>query len=296
MSTETFDRIKKWAKVINRKPNYDCTHFYLSDNEKTMIIDLTRMEEMPTILKKLAEKEKSYLFIDLDNSKTVRYYAYDVSPTNFVFTDEKEGELLFSLVEGDVLKYIENNISELTTEKAPMSALVDMCRAEFQKIPPVTQPEPRRLAYEGSNYGSGFHNPIHNRPTSPSQPFGQHVGSQQHGWANSTNYNTAYKEREQFSETLYSLVKRGETGPAVDHIRNFLTEKWEDKDMLNIIFRMISVERMDFISLKELLIMTDPIKDQISERAGVLAKFQAIVKKTKPRKAISLLKEVQPNA
>jgi len=293
MSTESFDRIKKWAKLINKKPNYDCTHFYLSDNERTMIIDLTRMEVMPPQLKKLSEKEKSYLFIDLNNPKTVRYYAHDVSPA---IVEEVVGEILFSLVENDILKYIENNICELTTEKAPMTALVDMYKDEFQRvIPSVAPPEPKRLSHEGSRYGTG-----HNQPTSHTNPYGQHMGGtpyQHAAWGASSNYNaSAYKEREQFMDTLYSLVKRGETGPAVDHIRAFLTSKWEDKEALNIVFRMLSLDKMDFISLKELLIMTDPIKNEVSERAVMLAKFEAFVNRTKPRKALSLLKEVHPNA
>lgn len=288
MSTETFDRIVKWAKLINRKPNCDCTHFYLSDNEKVMIIDLTRMAKMPSILKKLSEKEKSYLFIDLDNDKTARYYAYDVCPETFCFTGEKEGKFLFNIVEDEVLDYIETNASELTTEKSPLTALVEMSKGDFQRVatpmPPVQQPSSRH-GYEGHAYSG------HNTRTNCQNPYGNS------NWQSGANTNYEFtKERDRITDTLYSLIKTCKTGAAVDYIHEFVKQKESDKEMLNSIFRFLSVDKMDIISLKELLIATESIKEQISERGTVFTKFQAMVYKAKPKKAKALLTEIQVNA
>ncbi len=288
--------IKKWAKLINAKPNCNCTHFYLSDNEKVMIIDLTRMTKMPTVLKKLSDKEKSYLFINLDDSKAVRYYAYNICPKTFAFIGEKDGQLLMNIVEDDVLKYIEDNISELTNEKAPLSKIVEMNKGEYQKIlPPVHQPT--RQSYEGNSHFNNHYNGGHR--TNHQYPYGQQVGTSETGWAghNSNNNNfTSYKERDQFTETLYGLIKTGRTGPAVDHIQDFMTKKLEDKDMLNMIFRSLSTDKLDFISLKELLLSTEKVKEQIYERAGTVTKFIALVRKSKPGKAELLLKGIQIDA
>jgi hypothetical protein len=286
MITETFDRIVKWAKLINAKPNLNCTHFYLSENEKTMIIDLTRMTTMPPPLKALGEKEKSYLFVDLNNRKSVRYYAYDISPKNFSFVGEKDGEILMSAVEDDILRYIEDNISELTNEIAPMSKLVAMNKGDFQKLlPPVQQPTQR--SYDTQGY---------HRSTNPNYPYTS--SSSHNNWAGTPNnaYGASYKERELFCDTIYALVKQGKTGSAVDHIREYVNKKDLDKDTLNIILKFIIIDKMDIISLKELIILTEPFKDSLNERSTIIAKFQAMVNKAKPQKAKSLFREIQPNA
>ena len=279
MSSDTFENIKKWAKVINEKPNYDCTHFYLSDNEKSMIIDLKRMEKTPQVLQKLDEKEKAYLFIDLDNDKIIRYYAFNISPTTYAYTDEIDGKLMFVLAATSILKYIEDNISDLCTNTTPRSRLAEIDKPNYERLIPQ----------------STF--PVH----SPSgTQYGKHLGgspAQHEAWSNTSTLSLGYKEREQFLDTLYSLVKFARTAAAVDHIRSFVEKKKDsDKEMLNTIFRFISIDRLNLISIKELLLTTESIKDDLVERASVLTKFKTLVMNTKAKKATSILKEFQVDA
>lgn len=284
MSTEAFDRIVKWARVINEKPNFNCTHFFLQDNEKAMIIDLSRMPEVPKVLEKLKEKEKAYLFIDLNNSKFVRYYAHDIQDGTSVFVNEVEGEILFSAVEKQILSYIEDNISEITNHKTPITRLVEMNEKDYDKNKSIIHSHPIQQSTNHSHYNRTNHNNL----------YGVHFGgeSQQH----SNVWQSTYKEREQFMDSLYAFVKQGKTASAVDLIHDFISNKKEDSEILNAVFRLISVEKLDVISLKELLIATKSMKNELGERGSIVAKFKNIVNKARPQKADYLIREIESHA
>lgn len=297
MSTEAFDSIVKWAKLINEKPNYSSTYFFLSDNAKAMIIDLSRMKEMPNALKRLKEKEKAYLFIDLTDEKSVRYYAHDIQSNvgaSPVYINETEGELLFSVVENDVLSFIEENISDLTNHKMPLTRLVEMNEKDYNKVwgsRPTQNPQSSNYNRDDSHIKTNVQNP-YGVPTGGT-PY-QH--SAWPAFESKSFPLSSYKEREQFIEAIYSAVKYGKTANAVDHIYEFISNKKEDKEMLNSIFRFISLDKLDIISLKELLKATSPIKEELSERESIFKKFKDIVTKTRPKMAESLISEIEANA
>lgn len=272
MTTEAFDRIVKWARVINSMPNNDCKFFYLSDNERAMIIDLSQMKELNPTIKHLRKKEKAYLFIDLKNDKYVRYHAFDVNQMAQVI-DPFDGELLMSILEKDILDFIEINIKELTRHEAPFSKIVEMHSTTFSKACPDRPiiPLPART---GSTYTP--------------------QGTSHNNYSNyNNNYNLTYKEREKFFDTLYAFIKQGKTTSAIDFINDFMSSKTvEDKDILNDIFKFITLDKLDFISTKQLFKSTETLKESLSDRTVSLTRFKSNVIATKGKKAATLISDI----
>lgn len=282
MSTEAFDRIKKWARLINQKPNYDCTFFYLSENEKAMIIDVGFMKEKPPVLTQLSTKNKAYLFVDLNNDKSCRYYAHDITQSDDV-VNEIEGEILIENVERYILFFIEKSMKEISSWEDPYSQFVRMNKIDLaagtstsSTALTTNQPTVTRQTYDYRD----------NKTTTPYGQFGYHTNQYSNSYAQ-------FQKRDKFVDGIVAMVKQGRTAAAIDTSREWFKENGEDKELVGAVLRGIVLEKIDVMVAREIIFASLPLKDNESDRTSFISKVKIHIENIKPYMSDSLLKEAQ---
>jgi hypothetical protein len=282
MNTDKHKVILQLVKLVNKKPNPNCDYFYLSANERSMIIDLDHMENLTPTLAQLSKLDKKYLFVDILNPKILRYYGFNIDPETQNFADEKEGEIFFSLVEDSLLKFFEENILEISKFDTPYSELYESLEKEST---------PSKVSSMQTTYS--------NPPCQQyNRPVRDLIGTGYDWRENNPTYknfgSSVYKDREAFQDAVYALVKNNKTGEAVDYINDFMSNKnKEDKELLNSIFRFISLDKMDLLSGMALIKSTENMKYFISERNDLIDKYKGLAYKASPRKNNRLYKEAR---
>lgn len=258
--------IRTWLTLINKKPNNNCRFFFLAENEKAIIIDL---EKMPTLLMRfndLDKCEKSYLFVDMDYPRNVRYYGFDIDRKTFGFCNEVGPiEFPFAEAEDAIYTFLEDNAAELSKWHKPYTELLaSEIGSTTTAITTTNIMGPTPMTGFGANR-SGIH---HNTP------YGIYH----------QNQSSTYKDREAFVDKVYLLVKNGRTSLAIDFIADYLKDRSEEKDLVNDIYRSILIDKLDILTARQLLLSTKEKRDDFLGRSIFADKFKELIARySKPK-------------
>ena len=261
--------IYRWLNLINKKPNQNCKFFWLGENEKAIIIDL---EMMPTLLMRLVQLdkcEKKFLFVDMFAPKNVRFFGFDIDGKSRELVNEVKGHIPFFEAEDALFTFLEDHAAELSKWHKPYTSILDE--------------EISREKSHTNIMGPGPLTPEIGKKCSSAQTVNYPYTSQP-SINNYSSYNSSYKEREDFIDKLYFLVKCGRSSLAIDYVNSFLEEKVEDKDLVNAIYKMIVIDKLDLFVARQLLLSTNEKKDLFSDRKIFAEKFKEFSKRvSKPR-------------
>lgn len=233
--SDKFTKICNYAKVIAKKPNTRSDYFYLDEYGQMMMLSANKLAELPRELEEMKKRQYWILFIDLENTKTLRWFGYDIGdPLRETFKNELEGVIPWSLMEDLVLAFFEKNIGDLCQFTNPNEELERILNKHSA------------TTHSQTSFYETRHPTYHQRNTYDHRAYQNNYDSV---------WGQAYKDREAFLSQLYKLINEGKTGKAIDFISEKMTALAAENKLeaINGILQTVDPNKLDLLTKIQLL-------------------------------------------